>query len=385
LLRRAASRPNCRFMQREKPTLLDQPDLPPVAVFARLMSLDSYDRQNHGDLAGAWDDIMVLFRMARHVGDGAGLISAFANVVLVERTALSNALEWAVTHRQTPERLQAALVACRDLPKMRSSADIVRGEANLVENTLDLPSDKLHDWLIEMSGMANGAPVFSSVMIDAVTTPWEHVRIRRVNRFISKAGIEDAMREPWQRSRQPDPEISDAKVTTRTAMMLMPNTEAYIVAVDQNEVARRALVQILAIRIWQLRHNGHFPESLEALVPDTLSSLPVDPYSGKSFGFNRSNGQEVSPLREALTATLGKGHASVPGSWLLYSVGPDRLDDGGFTFRPNDHRSQPMDIVFEIPPIKGNGIPAKEQERPQDATKDQAAPAGQPSSRSPSP
>ncbi len=91
LLRRAASQPNCWFMQREKPTLRDQPNLPPVAIFARLMSLDSSNRQNHGDLAGAWDDITVLFRMARHVGDGAGLISAFANVVLVERTALGHA------------------------------------------------------------------------------------------------------------------------------------------------------------------------------------------------------------------------------------------------------------------------------------------------------
>jgi hypothetical protein len=165
----------------------------------------------------------------------------------------------------------------------------------------------------------------------------------------------------------------------------MPNTAGYIVAVDQNEVARRALVQILAIRIWQVRHNGHFPESLEALVPGTLSSLPIDPYSGKPFGFKRSNGQEVSPLREALITAPGKGQASAPESWLLYSVGPDGVDNGGFTFKPNDPTPQPMDIVFEIPPVKGNGNPAKEQDRAQAVTKDQAAPVNQPSSRNPSP
>ena len=34
----------------------------------------------------------------------------------------------------------------------------------------------------------------------------------------------------------------------------------YIVADEQNEVARRALVQILAIRSWQLKHDGQFPD-----------------------------------------------------------------------------------------------------------------------------
>jgi hypothetical protein len=370
LLRRAASRPNCRFMQREKPTLLDQPDLPPVAIFARLMSLDSYDRQNHGDLAGAWDDIMVLFRMARHVGDGTGLISAFANVVLVERSALGHALEWAVAPGQTPERLQAALAAYRDLPNMPSSADIVRVDANLVENTLDLPTDRLRDWLNDMNGTPPSQRVFTSVLLDAATTPWERVRIRRVNRLTSQAWIQDAMREPWQRSRLVDPEIEHAQVTTQTVMRLIPQ-RGYVFAVDQNEVARRALVQILALRMWQLRHNGHFPESLEALVPDTLSSLPIDPYSGKPFGFKRSNGQEVSPLREVLTAAPGKGHAAAPGSWLLYSVGPDGVDNGGFTFKPNDPTPQPMDIVFAIPPVEtGDAGATKGPDRGHDAAKD---------------
>ena len=121
LIRRAAARPVCRFAQREKPTLADQPDLPPMAIFAKLITLDLSDREKHGDLAGAWDDIMVLFRMARHAGEGTGLVSAFANVVLMERITLGHALEWAVARGQTPERLQAALVAYRDLPNMPSS------------------------------------------------------------------------------------------------------------------------------------------------------------------------------------------------------------------------------------------------------------------------
>ncbi len=220
--------------------MADQPNLPPMAIFAKLITLDLSDREEHGDLTSAWNDIMVLFRMAQHAGDRAGLMSAFANVVLVERTALSHALEWAVAPGQTLERLQTALAAYRERPKMPSSADIVRAEANLVENTLELPTDRLRDWLNDMNGTRPSQRVFTSVLIDAATTPWERARIRRVNRLTSQAWIQDAMREPWQRSRLVDPEIEHAQATTQTIMRLIPQG-GYVFAVDQNEVGERAL------------------------------------------------------------------------------------------------------------------------------------------------
>ena len=120
---------------------------------------------------------MVLFRMAQHAGEGTGFVSAFANVVLTERITLGHALEWAISRGQTPERLQAALVAYRDLPNMPSSTDIVRVEANLVENTLDLPTDRLRDWMNDMNGTPHLQRAFTSVLLNAVTTPWERVRI----------------------------------------------------------------------------------------------------------------------------------------------------------------------------------------------------------------
>ena len=111
LLHRAAVMPDCRFLEPEKLTVLDRPDVPPVSQFARLLTLDARDRQNHGDLAKAWDDIIVLFRMAHHAARGSGYIIAFPDALSVERNALGHALEWAVTRSQTPERLHAALAS----------------------------------------------------------------------------------------------------------------------------------------------------------------------------------------------------------------------------------------------------------------------------------
>jgi hypothetical protein len=161
--------------------------------------------------------------------------------------------------------------------------------------------------------------------------------------------------------------VAHAKTTTPLFVMwLIPHPEPYLAAVDHNEVARRALMQILALRAWQLRHNGQFPERLSALVPDELPSLPNDPFSGQPFGYVRSHGREVPPLHVALhgALALGEDAPKVPprGTRLLYSVGPDGLDDDGIAFKNKGFRSQPMvDIVFAIPPVAGEGGASKAQ------------------------
>jgi hypothetical protein len=186
------------------------------------------------------------------------------------------------------------------------------------------------------------------------------------------------MREPWQRSRVRDSEIDHAQKTSRTAMMLIRTPWSYVAAVDYNEGARRAPVQVLALRVWQLRHGGQFPKSLDALVPDELLSLPSDRYSGRPFRYVRSDGQEVLPLRFAPSAAPSIVQSSTPGSWLLCSIGPDGPDDGGTTFKEKDHPSQAMDIVFATPPVEDSGA-SEGQDRGQDTAKDRPAPAGWPS------
>jgi hypothetical protein len=385
LIRRATVRPHCRFLQPEKLTVLDRPDLPPVSQVANLLALAASDRQNRGDLAGAWDDITALFRMAHQMGESAGLTF---DVTWVERTALGQAMEWVVARGQTPERLRAALAAYHILPKIPPAADMIRAEANLVENALQLPTSRLRDWALEStSGNTRPQRAFDAAVFDLATMPWEWVRARRLNRLISHAAIQDAVREPWQRSRVGDPEIDHARKTSQHAMMLIRDPDWWVTTVDHNEVARRALVQVLALRAWQLKHGGQFPKSLDALVPEELPSLPDDPYSGRPLGYVPSNGQEVPPLRYALMPAREKGHATTTGSWLIYSIGPDLHDDGGMTFKDENYSSQSKDIVFEVAPLQSDAGAGKGHERGQNSPKDKdrPAPAGRPSPASPGP
>jgi hypothetical protein len=72
------------------------------------------------------------------------------------------------------------------------------------------------------------------------------------------------------------------------------------------EAARRVVVAAIALKRFQLRH-GALPETLGELAPEFFASVPIDPYDGK-------------PLRY---------HPNADGTYLLYCVGEDGVDDGG--------------------------------------------------------
>ena len=78
-----------------------------------------------------------------------------------------------------------------------------------------------------------------------------------------------------------------------------------------NEAALRVLRTEIALRLHQLE-KGAYPAKLEALVPQYLDAVPIDPFS---------------PDRSGL---VYKPEAN---SYSLYSVGPDGKDDGGLSFQ----------------------------------------------------
>jgi hypothetical protein len=68
----------------------------------------------------------------------------------------------------------------------------------------------------------------------------------------------------------------------------------------------RASIAVLAIERYRKRHEGRLPATLADLAPDLLPSVPVDPYTGKALVYK-----------------------TLPASYTVYSLGWDRVDDGG--------------------------------------------------------
>ncbi len=302
--------------------------------------------------------------MARHFLQGSGIQPARMALSVVERDALFLANAWAMAGGQSPERLRSALAEYRGLSKMPPASETIRAEANIVENTLELPAETIHDWLTRLLldgswGEAGKFAAFASVNVSAA--PWELARARRLNRLVSDELLEVAAREPghrrvFYRELPISWEVERALENTPPLLKsLFGNAAPNIDSDDHNEVGRRALKLILALRAWQLKHGGVLPDHLRSLVPEELSYLPKDPYGDGTFGYVPWNDQPVFKSSTALEERMNYRDFSegppTPGSWLLYSVGPDRHDDRGAALTRGNTRTGPVysDIPFVIP------------------------------------
>jgi len=85
----------------------------------------------------------------------------------------------------------------------------------------------------------------------------------------------------------------------------LPATEAILAQEAATHTEVRGIMLSAAVELYR-SENDTYPESLADLVPDYVPELPEDPFSGQPFEY-----------------------AQTPSSYLLYSVGPDMLDDGG--------------------------------------------------------
>ncbi len=72
------------------------------------------------------------------------------------------------------------------------------------------------------------------------------------------------------------------------------------------EAIRRVVVTAIALKRFQ-QANGHWPEKLSELVPQFISSVPLDAIDGQPLRYRRN----------------------ADGTYLLYSVGDNGVDDGG--------------------------------------------------------
>ena len=114
------------------------------------------------------------------------------------------------------------------------------------------------------------------------------------------------------------------------ALMTLPGLDKAFDKAVRIEVQRSLVLSAIALKRHQLRH-GTLPEQQDALVPEFLSAVPRDWYSGKPVRYER-----------------------LPdGAFRLYSVGEDGVDDGGDA-RPVDEKARAnffngRDVVWPQP------------------------------------
>ncbi len=90
-----------------------------------------------------------------------------------------------------------------------------------------------------------------------------------------------------------------------TAIILPSYSSIYdnLVAVDVKTSITRTALSLLQYH----NDNGAYPESLDALIPECLDAVPIDPFTGEPLVYRK-----------------------VDDGFQLYSFGPNQIDDGGY-------------------------------------------------------
>jgi hypothetical protein len=314
-----------------------------------------------------------MFRMARQWSGEVPLAAANSGLAL-ELEALNLAMLWAADSRQTTGGLRAALDSLAKLSPMPKPSEPIRAEAHIVRNTGQLPRSELDEMVLKMQTQDGRVRIWDRIWTDLVMTPWELARARRVIPMLFAAKMNEAEIEPWDRASLdrgsgnwvgfsykndsesvfiPGASLNELYESTPLARHALPSFEHFLTTWNRNEVGRRALVQILALRSWQIRHKGRLPEKLSELVPSELADLPSDPFNrNQRFGYVRSEGQPLLPLGE-FEPIPAQPRASLlrstDNSRLLYSIGPDLLDDHAL-MNDSSYRSG-GDFIFPLPEV----------------------------------
>lgn len=127
-----------------------------------------------------------------------------------------------------------------------------------------------------------------------------------------------ALLEPYKRGPLP---IADGNLLLTD--LLYPEVRYSLQTLDTLEAHRRATTTMLALERYYLAKTT-YPDTLAALVPEYLPTLPLDPWTGNPLVYRPLDAQHQT-------------------SYRLYSVGPDATDDGG---DGGTSRNGGRDIVF---------------------------------------
>lgn len=337
-----------------------------LKYLADALALDARERQFRGDLAGAWEDIRAIIRMAGHMMQRPTPIYQAAWTAALEGQAVQVGLAWAADPRQTPAGLRAALKDLGRLPELPKPTSSVLAEYVMAQRALDDPSTILSWFYPPPSG--RWAASYQATLQFFIAAPWEIERARRVVKLATTWQLQEARSEAWERARPvsidraglrwpPGPngqvitvdDIRSFEQSTPLSRQLIHEFTGIIEELDRETIRRRILTQVIALRVWALEHGGREPERLADLVPSVLERLPIDPYSGRPFGYVRSSGQVVSTIRQASGMQVYVTHygpqPTRPGQWLLYSIGPDGIDNRADSLNSSSHG----DIVFPLP------------------------------------
>jgi hypothetical protein len=285
-----------------------------------------------GNSPSAWQDLLVCHRLGRLVGRGGTLFeSLIANVI--EQTACNGEVVFLAHQQPDSKSIDSCIRDLRALPPPASLADkIDLGERYIGLDSimqfdrrgLSLLSQAwdIEEWQVAEQGFTEEVlkDIDWDPALKAINTWYDRMvaALRQDDRNARNRELADIREEVINLKSRFDQQLWDALQTENVSPALRGEVVGYwglkhsLPEFDKVIVAEDRIRQInknVLVALWLARYrvdNGRFPDTLASLVPGYCQEVPKDLFTG-------------NPLIYKPTAN----------GYLLYSVGPNGIDDGG--------------------------------------------------------
>jgi hypothetical protein len=284
-----------------------------IGELARMVTWDAWLRAQDNDIDGALTSCRAVVNLGRSVGDEPRVLSQLNRAWCLERALL--AVERALAQGQGDDAGLAALQQLlQDEDRQPLLLMTMRGQRAIQHAMLE----RVESGEIPLSRPAGDGGPLESVWerVDTVLAGDQlqtgHARyLEYMTRYVETANL--PAHEQDEPMRQLDEAIHSGPRTLAT--FSIPRMLPDLARDMRHHQARVRCLQVaLAAERYRLAH-GRWPEEPAALVPGFLASVPSDPCDGNPLRFRR-----------------------VADGVVVYSVGPDRQDNGGLFDRQRPRR-----------------------------------------------
>jgi hypothetical protein len=312
-------------------------------------------RLGDGKVDEAWQDLLACHRLGRLVGRGGTIIEWLVGLA-IDQVADNADIAFVDHSRLTSKQVLACLDNLRKLPSLPAFADKI----DLTERFMFLDGTfmamRQGASALQLGPGSNDRAVKADSLRARLFTRninWDPA-LRNGNRWLDR--FVAALRIPDRRRRLEElaaidrdlrllkqrvtgagivgqlvmgPEERGETIGNILITLLVPALDKAQNAAERVEQAQRNLHVAFALVAYQ-RDQGHYPTKVEDLAPHYLAKVPDDLFSGKPLIYQAE----------------GKG-------FLLYSVGPNGVDDGGHGVE-DEPRGDDLPIHIPVPEPRKN-------------------------------
>jgi hypothetical protein len=316
-LRRAAALPDSRFplnYDSKEPAMILLPHLAPAKGCAMVLRLRALAELEAGQTEPALADINLGLRVTEKIRSEPFLISQLVRIAMFQITVQA-VWEGLAKHRWTDAQLSELDQQLAALDFVADYKRAMRAENSWQAASMDFlrhHRDQLHD--LDFCGFDEEAPFrLPDIPVHLIPSGWFYQNQLRSSQFLLEQILPIA--DVGQQTiscpsvKQADEALRTMRVTpySITCKMFLPglahSARKFAMAQTTVNLARAAC----ALERFRLAH-GKYPETLDALAPQFIAKVPHDPISGQPLHYRPTD----------------------DGQFILYSVGWNEKDDGGF-------------------------------------------------------